>query len=738
MSRLLEINTPLGKDDVLLRHLSGQENLARLPEYHLSLVAKRGDVKAADLLGKNITIGIELPGGNESRYLNGYITQFADAGQTSASFFVEGGVGKAYLYEATLQTSLWFLTRSANCRMFQDKKVPEILEEVFSDYPFLSFDKANLTATYPKWEYCCQYRETDFNFISRLMEQEGIYYYFKHEDGKHTMILCDSPSAHLPQKNYEEISYVDAEKVSTEDKEHITDWHINHQIQPGRYALGDFNFKTPKVDLSVQAAKAEKHELSNFEYFDYPGEYDESGDGKHYVDVRLEELHSQYEVSSGSGSVRGIQPGYTFKLQDYPRDAMNKEYLIIGAHYSITNNGMGSGGDEGNFNCSFQAISSKIHFRPQRNSPKPIVHGSQTAIVVGPAGEEIYTDKYGRVKVQFHWDRYNEADETSSCWMRVSHPWAGKEWGMITIPRVGHEVIVSFLEGDPDLPIITGSVYNDDTKPPYALPDNKTQSGIKSRTYKGGNTNFNEIRFEDKQGSEHVFIHAEKDKEIRIKNDRVEWIGNESHLTVEKDVFEKMKADHHLEVTGDDNTKVGGSVSLKVGQDWQAKVGLKFATDAGTEINLKAGTNAVFEAGSDAAIKAGSNFVAKAGTDITLKGGSNIVIEAGTTLTLKVGGNFIVIDPSGVSIKGTMVMINSGGSPGSPDSPADGSGASPEAPKPPRESIKSKGGGTSQAQKPKKPEKYSPQAMALKLAAKSGTPFCAKCEAARLARAGAN
>lgn len=685
MSRLLEINTPIGKENVLLRHLSGREELGRLPEYRLSLVARRGDIKASELLGKNITIGIELPGGNALRYLNGYITQFSDAGQTTESFFEEGGKGRAYLYDATLQTSLWFLTRTANCRMFQDKTIPQIIEAVLGAYPFAHFDKRKLIASYSTREYCCQYRETDFNFISRLMEQEGIYYYFEHVDGKHTLMLCDAPSAHAPKSKYEKIPFSESVAANVADDEYLTKWHISNEIQPGRYALNDFNFTKPRVDLGAQAARAKSHDLSNFEYFDYPGEYEEPGQGKHYADIRLEELHSRYEVITGGGPVRGIQPGHTFKLIEHPRDVMNREYLVISASYGISNNGMGSGGGEADFQCSFQAISSMTQFRPQRNTPKPIVQGPQTALVVGPSGEEIHTDEHGRVKVQFHWDRYNQGDDKSSCWMRVSHPWAGKEWGMVTIPRVGHEVVVSFLEGDPDRPLVTGSVYNGEAKPPYALPANKTQSGIKSRTYKGGNTNFNELRFEDKKGSEHIFIHAEKDKEVRIKHDRVEWVGNESHLTVKKDVFEKLEADHHLDIKGDDNVKVGGSVSLKVGQDWQTKVGTKFAADAGMEVHLKAGTN--------------------------------VVIEAGATLTLKVGGNFININPGGIFIKGPMVMINSGGSAGS------GGGASPQPPKPPRASLDSKGGDATKPDKPKAAN-YSPQAQALKLAAKNGTPFC--------------
>lgn len=684
MPRLLEINTPLGKENVLLRHLYGHEELGRLPEYRLSLIAKRGDIKASELLGKNITVGIELPDGNESRYLNGYITRISDAGHIAESFFEESGKGRAYLYEATLHASLWFLTRNSNCRMFQNKTVPQIIGDVLDAYPFAFVDQRRLMAAYPEREYCCQYRETDFNFISRLMEQEGIYYYFEHADGKHTLMLCDAPGAHLPRASYEKIPYSEAGADSTSELEPIADWHITHQIQPGRYALNDFNFTKPRVDLSVRAAMVEQHDLSGFEYYEYPGKYCEPDEGKHYVNIRLEELHSRYEIISGSGSVRGIQPGYTFRLVDHPRAAMNREYLVIAASYGIANNGMGSDGGEGDFHCSFQAIPSGVQFRSLRHAHKPLVQGPQTALVVGPSGEEIHTDQHGRVKVRFHWDRHSQGDDRSSCWIRVSQPWAGKEWGMVAIPRVGHEVVVSFLDGDPDCPLVTGSVYNGEARPPYLLPAHKTQSGIKSRTCKGSNNSFNEIRFDDRQGSEHIYIHAEKDKEVRIRHDRVEWVGNESHLTVKKDVFVKMGSDHHLDLCGDDNVNTGGTVSMQVGQDWLIRVGGRLAADAGMEVHLKAG--------------------------------ANVVIESGSSLTLKVGGNFININPGGVFINGA--MSTSGGSAGS------GSGASPQPPGHPKESIDSSGGA---ACKPMRAGQYSPQAQALRLAAKNGSPFCAQC-----------
>jgi type VI secretion system secreted protein VgrG len=344
------------------------------------------------------------------------------------------------------------------------------------------------------------------------------------------------------------------------------------------------------------------------------------------------------------------------------------------------------------FSCSFAAIDASVHFRHVLASPLPVVQGPQTAIVVGKQGEEIWTDKYGRVKVQFHWDRYGKADENSSCWVRVAQVWAGKKWGGMYIPRVGQEVIVEFLEGDPDRPIVTGRVYNGGAMPPYDLPGSATYSTLKSNSSKGGG-GFNELRFEDKKGSEQLFIHAEKDHDQRVKNDTKEWVGNDRHLIVKNDQIEQVSGDKHLTVKGDQNEKVDGSVSLKVGMDQQQKVGMKHAVDAGQEIHLKAGMN--------------------------------VIIEGGMTVTLKAGGGFVTVGPAGVAISGTPVLINSGGSAGS------GSGASPDPPKPPKEAEKGEAGqkdDAPQAARPPKPTKFSASAATLKQAAKSGAPFCEKCE----------
>ncbi|MGI9074452.1 MAG: type VI secretion system Vgr family protein, partial [Bryobacteraceae bacterium] len=340
----------------------------------------------------------------------------------------------------------------------------------------------------------------------------------------------------------------------------------------------------------------------------------------------------------------------------------------------------------------FEAIPNSVDYRPPRLARKPLIEGSQTAVVVGKAGEEIWTDKYGRVTVQFPWDREGKLDENSSCWIRVSHQWAGKQWGAIYTPRIGQEVIVGFLEGDPDQPIITGRVYNADLTVPYALPGEQTKSTLKSMSSKGGG-GFNEFRFEDKKGEEQVFIHGEKDLDVRIKNDRKEWIGKDRHRIVKGDEFEKTGGDKHIQLTGDKNEKVDGTVSLKAGMDMQQKVGMNYALDAGMEVHVKSGMN--------------------------------LVIETGATLTLKVGGNFININPGGVFIKGTMVMINSGGSAGT------GAGASPQAPKDPTEADKADPGqmGQMTARQVHTPSTLnlatiSPAAAVLRSAAHSGAPFC--------------
>ncbi|MBK7353863.1 MAG: type VI secretion system tip protein VgrG [Nitrosomonas sp.] len=423
--------------------------------------------------------------------------------------------------------------------------------------------------------------------------------------------------------------------VINKGESRIDNWLINHDLRAGRYAVKDFNFETPsnsllsKIDSSTKLTDSHAYEL-----YEYPGGYEKRDEGEKYVRMRMEEEEVEHATIYAEGNCRHFNPGFRFELTEHNRRDQNKAYVLTSVTHSASIGGNFpdlTGPEDHHYRNRFTCIPASVPFRPNRYTPKPIVRGTQTAIVVGPSGEEIHTDKYGRVKVQFHWDRRSKANEDSSCWIRVASSWAGKNWGMIAIPRIGQEVIVDFLEGDPDRPISIGRVYNAEQMPPYELPAEMTKSTMKSNASKGGG-GFNEFRFEDKKGSEQVFLHAERDQDIRVKNDSMEWIGKDRHLIIKADQLEKVEGDKHLTIQGDQNEKVNGVLSQDIAMDLQQKVGMKHALDAGTEIHLKAGMN--------------------------------LVIEAGANLTLKVGGNFVNLNPSGVYIQGAMVFINSGGARG--------------------------------------------------------------------------
>jgi len=688
-NRPLQIATPLGDDVLLFYRMNGSEHLGALFEYEIELLSENPTIEADALLGENVTVGMVTADGGW-RYFNGYVTRFGQYGSLDVFAY----------YRATVRPWLWFLTRSANCRIFQQTSTPDIIKQVCKDQGF-SHIQDRLGGSYAPREYCAQYRETDFNFISRLMEEEGIYYYFTHGNGAHHLVLADAASSHDPYPGYATIRYHPEEGDTDRSRvDHVHRWGFSHEVQTGAYALTDYDFKKPKADLLVKSAMAKPHRHAAYEFFDYPGLYSDTGQGGGLVRHRLEEHQAQFERCEGAGNARGLAAGYLFNLSEYPRKDQNREYLVVSAAYQMQNDAYLPslhGAATETFACGFAATDRAQAYRPPRTTPKPLMHGAQTAVVVGPKGEEIHTDAYGRVKVQFHWDRYGKADENSSCWVRVSQPLAGKSWGMVALPRIGQEVIVDFLEGDPDRPIVTGRVYNAAAMPPYPLPDNKHLSGIKTNSTKGGG-GFNELRFNDKKGAEQVFIHGEKDMDVRVKHDSLEWVGNERHLIVKKDLFEQVDGDRHVAVKGDHNEAVTGTISVKAGQDRQEKVGMKHALDAGMEIHLKAGMN--------------------------------VVIEAGLSITLKAGGGFIVVGPAGVTISGMPVLINSGGSAGS------GSGASPEAPKAAKEAADDKAGQSDEARaaaQPPKPQTYGPSATVLKQAAFNGTPFCAICAAAAAA-----
>jgi type VI secretion system secreted protein VgrG len=637
-TRLLAIKTALGPNTLAIRTLAVREQISRLFEIDVDLSSEDGDINFDAVVGFEATIRLDV-GQKEQRFFHGYVSRFVQLANQD---------GYAH-YEATIVPWLWFLTRTSDCRVFQNKTVPEILREMFQKHG--GDVRFNLTGNYQPKEFCVQYRETDFNFVSRLMEQEGIYYFFQHEDGKHHLIVADSISAHRPFAGYEEISFHELEQGAMA-REVITDWTAEKEVQPVAYALTDFDFTKPRTNLLSSTQVTRKHGRARYEVFDFPGEYFQGAAGERLADVRLNELQAQLDVFHGQATARGLTAGSTFKLKNHPRADQNGEYLITGTSIRADAGEFASNANGGDFfSCSFTAIPQARQFRPARLTPKPIVQGPQTAIVVGPAGEEIYTDKYGRVKLHFHWDRHDQSDENSSWWVRVSQFWAGKEWGSIHIPRIGQEVIVEFLEGDPDCPIITGRVYNAEQITPYSLPANKTQSGWKSRSTKGGSTaNFNEIRFEDKKGSEEVYIHAEKDQNNVVEHDHSRWvghdesihIGNDRTLKVDRDKSELVGRNKTIRVDGFHEETIEGSQTIAVGANLSENVGINYSEVVGAAMEITVGAAMAISVGAALAETVGLTKAETIGSSKTETIGGNKTLRTGKDFNQHVAKNLSV------------------------------------------------------------------------------------------------
>ncbi|MDX1656643.1 MAG: type VI secretion system tip protein TssI/VgrG, partial [Candidatus Competibacteraceae bacterium] len=390
--RRIGVTVPLGEDILLLRHMSGSETLSQPFEYHLELLSEDPQIALNDVLGHPLVVRLETPESG-SRFFHGFVSRFS---QSDVPYPGE----RFTAYRAMVRPWLWFLTRTADCRIFQQQTTPEIIKAVFQEHDFSDFED-RLTATYRSWEYCVQYRETDFNFISRLMEQEGIYYYFRHHDDRHVLVLCDGYSAHDPVAGYERIPYYPPSRQERRERDHIFAWTLNRQVQPGSYTHTDYDPLVPRKNLLATTAETRDHPLSGYEIFDYPGEYSETGEAKHYARLRLEALQAQHETIQGQGNAHGLAVGALFELDNYPREDQNREHLVTGANWELSSDTYqsGGGGGEVDFRCTFQALDARQPFRPPQTTPTPIVQGPQTAVVVGKAGEEIWTDEHGRIKV---------------------------------------------------------------------------------------------------------------------------------------------------------------------------------------------------------------------------------------------------------------------------------------------------------------------------------------------------
>jgi type VI secretion system secreted protein VgrG len=720
-NRALQVKTPLGPDALLVTEFRGTEQLSHLFSFELELVADNAtQVDFDNIIGKEITLEIAIVGpgsSDESRFINGICSRFSE-GDRNEQFTS---------YSAEVVPKVWLLTRLARSRIFQQKSVPDILKAVLQGFDC----DYQLRGKYEPREYCVQYRETDFNFASRLMEEEGIYYFFEHSDGRHQMIIADTPQSHSDVPGNTTVNY-DVVVGGSQRADHVYRWEKTQALRASKYTLWDRNFEQPTQNLeakenildSVQAGTVDHHlkDQANapLEIYDFPGGYANRFDGvspsggdqpsrlqkifddnKRTVKLRMEAEARPSLTIQGSSLCSNFVAGHKFSLARH-FDADGDYVLVSVTHDASIGDAFRTGATGFYYSNSFTCIPLQLPYRPERTTPKPFIAGFQGALVTGPAGKEIFTDKYGRVKVQFYWDREGKKDENSSCWIRVAQNLAGKRWGASFWPRLGQEVLVSFEEGDPDRPIIVGSVYNAEQMPPY-LGDGQDSkhkndanvSGIKTNTTLGG-VGFNEIRFDDTKGKEQVFLHAERNLEMTTKNDslartygnrhqiigyekdgqkggdqremiyqdkhvkvhrnQIEQIGDSMQLLVggvdsgqgNQDIVikgirkESIEKDASLSVTGNRKENIGGGQSLTVGGDQQEKVGQKHAVDAGMEIHLKAGMK--------------------------------VIIEAGMQVSLKGPGGFVDIGPAGVTIQGTMVMINSGGAAGS------GSGSSPASP----------------------------------------------------------
>lgn len=557
-NRLMELISPLGRDALRVHQVSGSETLGEPFEYEIFVLSEKNDLDFDALLGKHITLDISLPD-ESSRYIDARVSKIG---------FV-GSYGTRFRYRILARPWPWLLTRTSDCRIFQDLNVLDIVKEVFEDHKDVHFEICAYE-TYPKRNYCVQYRESDLAFVSRLLEEEGLYYYFRHEPEKHVLVLCDSVAAH-PAVGAVRYSVDDARLRIVGDV--LQHWNVDREIQTGTVALRDFDFEKPSVDLIVQQTEPRECDESGHECFDYPGGYLEHAAGRTSASMRLEAIQSAFEVVETGGNVRALACGDVVTVTGCLRPDQNREYLVVSAALDFRENIDDVTKLRRNryFRARFKLIPSVVPFRTPRRTPRPVVQGPQTAMVVGPAGEEIYSDKYGRVKVQFHWDRLGKRDENSSCWIRVSQLWAGKGWGGMSLPRIGQEVIVDFLEGNPDRPIITGRVYNAEQMPPYELPAGTSVSGVKSKTHKG--QGFNEMSFDDTAGKEKITIHGQYDMNTVVEHDQTSTVHNNRTDVVDVDDSETVGNNQTQTIGVDQTITIGSNQTISIGANRTESVG---------------------------------------------------------------------------------------------------------------------------------------------------------------------
>ena len=710
-----------GEDDLLIEEMSGQEGVSKLFEFRLKLLSERKNIKPEKIIGKSAILRIETSDTHHNsgqRHWNGYVSRFSITGTLPASGTQDQDL---YCYECDIVPWFWFLTQNEDCRIFQNLSVPDIIETIFGEFGYDDY-RLDLNESYPQLEFCTQYNETSFDFISRLIEREGIYYYFRHDentDSQHILVFTDNKSAN-PKLDPLGIPYHHAGRTK-DGVDAIRKLLSDQQIRTRKATLSDWDYHNKTVLSENTPTLLDIGKDVDTERYRYYGGFDaqdETPSGKHLAKILMESEEASHMIYSGEGQVRGLTPGHVFKLEDHSRGEFNIEYMVLTVQHRGNNNLLGNF-DGAQYRNTFTLQAHDHVYRAPITTPRGLVRGPQTATVVGAANHEIYSDNAGRIKVRFHWDRKvndrttNTTDDKASCWVRVAQLWAGNGYGTMFIPRVGMEVVVDFLEGNPDLPLVVGCVYNGKNGPPLDCKTNSTQSTIKTLSSTGGG-GFNELRFEDKKDSEEIFVHAQKDLQLRTGNNRTENIEKDSNLTIGENRIETIMGNADLTVSKNQTIAIDINRAVTVKQDDYLTVTANQHTNAGMNMALTAGMNMDLDAGTNTAVSAGVN--------VDVKAGMNLVLDAGVTLSLKAGGSSILLSSAGVMITGTMVMINSGGS----GLPAKKAQKAEKADKPKKaiEAIKGTAG------KVNDPVQQL-QAQGLRNAHSEKQPFCAVCEAAR-------
>lgn len=645
--RFISIKTPLATDELLLTSFKGAEHISDLFKFKIDVLSSNHSVKPENLIGQLVTITIH---DKIEREFNGYISNFTH-GEVKAD--------NLSTYHMTMVPWLWFLSQNNHHRIFQEKTTKEIVSQIFKELGFNDFD-FKATGNPKAREYCVQHNESDLNFVSRLLEEDGIAYFFEQKNGTHVMQIVDQTNAYQLCAETE-LTYSKGNQIDTQ----ITRWLHGHEFRKGKWSLNDYDYKQPsKSQLQTTSSTSIFAKAKDYEHYEYTPYHDFSGLGD-LSKKRIEAEEVPMNVIDAASNCSSFYAGGKFNLKHHAIAEEQGDYVITAIqHTAFDNSYLSNDENESDYSNKFFCIPDDVHYRPPLAHEKPVISGPQSALVVGPAGEEIYVDTHGRIKVQFHWDRIGEKDENSTCYIRVMQPWAGAGWGTTFIPRIGMEVIVNFLNGDPDRPLVMGSVYNGENKPPF---DTKTQSGIRTRSSKGATaSNCNELRFDDLKGAEQVFIHAEKnmdtevenDETLLVENDRTKSIhhdenaniGNDRNKSVGNNQTETIGKNKTISVTDNHDESIGKNKTLDIGKNHSESIGKNMILDVGEDLTENIGKTLSITAGDEIVLKTGSaSITMKSNGDITIKG-ANLIMQGSGNINVKASGS--------VAIKGSKVTTN--------------------------------------------------------------------------------